>query len=89
MTGNLAVWLHGMEVAVIEQRRGRLRLAYAQEAIAGNPLGRPLLSLSLPLRSEPYTHGAVRPFLDGLLPEGEARRAIAREFRLPRKTPSA
>jgi serine/threonine-protein kinase HipA len=39
----------------------------------------PLLSLSLPVRTERFPQGIVRPFLDGLLPEGESRRVIARD----------
>lgn len=77
MADALAVWLDGDRVAVISQERNRLRLSYTQEALGRYPLGLPLLSLSLPLTSRRYTQGIVQPFLDGLLPEGEARRAIA------------
>src|SRR5680860_1474798 len=62
------------------QERGRLRLTYTEEALGRYPPGVPLLSLSLPLTPQRYTHGVVRPFLDGLLPEGEARRAAANDF---------
>lgn len=80
MADELAVWLYGVRVAVIDQQRGRLRLAYTEDALDQHPLGMPLLSLSLALRRERYMHGVVRPFLDGLLPEGEARQAVARKF---------
>jgi serine/threonine-protein kinase HipA len=40
------------------------------------------LSLSLPLRGEPYEDDAARPFFANLLPEGEIRALIARQFRL-------
>lgn len=82
MADALAVWLYGTRIASIEKERGRLRLSYTEEALERSPLGVPLLSLSMPLRPERYTHGVVRPFLDGLLPEGEARRAVARDFGL-------
>lgn len=82
MSENLAVWLYGREVAVIDQVRGRMRLAYTREATTSYSLGFPLLSLSLPIKLERYAHGIVRPFLDGLLPEGEARQAIARDLGL-------
>jgi serine/threonine-protein kinase HipA len=75
----LAVWLNGVRAARIDQERGRLRLAYTEDALRQYQLGVPLLSLSLPLTRERYTHGVVRPFLDGLLPEGEARQAVARD----------
>jgi serine/threonine-protein kinase HipA len=74
----LAVWLYGERVAVIDRERDRPRLAYTEEALSKYPLGTPLLSLSLPVTSRRYTQGIVRPFLDGLLPEGESRKSIAR-----------
>lgn len=79
MAGRLAVWLYGIKVAHIDQQRGRLRLAYTEDALGQYELGVPLLSLSLPLSRRRYTHDVVSAFLDGLLPEGEARRAVARD----------
>jgi serine/threonine-protein kinase HipA len=78
----LFVWLYGIRVAVVEQERGRLRLSYTDESLERFPPGTPLLSLALPLTAERYTQGVVRPFLDGLLPEGAARRAVAEDFGL-------
>jgi serine/threonine-protein kinase HipA len=75
----LAVWLCGVRVAVIDRDRDRPRLSYTEEALSSYPLGSPLLSLSLPVGTRRYTQGIVRPFLDGLLPEGESRRSIARD----------
>ena len=40
------------------------------------------LSLSLPLRQESYADDAARPFFANLLPEGEIRELISRQFRL-------
>lgn len=80
MADELAVWLYGIRTATVDQERGRLRLVYTEEALDRYPLGVPLLSLSLPLTPRRYTHGVVRPFLDGLLPEGEARQAVANDF---------
>lgn len=80
MADELAVWLHEVRVAVVARERGRLRLAYTPDALEQYELGTPLLSLSLPLTAEPYPQGITRAFLDGLLPEGEPRRIIAREF---------
>ena len=78
MADELAVWMYGKNVATIVQERGRPHLAYTQEALDNFQLGTPLLSLSLPLTNRQYPQGIVRPFLDGLLPEGEARKSIAR-----------
>ena len=79
MADELAVWMYGKNVATIVRERGRPRLAYTQDALDNFQLGTPLLSLSLPLTNRQYPQGTVRPFLDGLLPEGEARRSIARD----------
>jgi serine/threonine-protein kinase HipA len=77
MAQELAIWLNGIRIAVIERR---LRMAYTNDVLRQYPLGVPVLCLSLPLRDEPYPQGVVRAFLDGLLPEGAARRTIARDF---------
>lgn len=81
--GELAVWLYDIRVAVIHRNRGRPTLTYTEEAIDRYDLGTPLLSLSLPVRQAHFPQGVVRAFLDGLLPEGEARRVIAREIGVP------
>jgi serine/threonine-protein kinase HipA len=75
----LAVWLYGERVAVIDRHRGRPRLVYTSEALGRYALGTPLLSLSMPVGDRRYTQGIVSPFLDGLLPEGESRKSIARD----------
>lgn len=85
MADELAVWLYGERVAVIDRERDRLRLTYTEEALRRYPLGTPLLSLSLPVSSRRYTQGIVRPFLDGLLPEGESRKSIARDVHIPER----
>lgn len=82
MANALAVWLYGIRVAVVERERERLRLHYTSAALGAWALGVPLLSLSLPLTSRRYPHGVVRAFLDGLLPEGEPRRALAADLDL-------
>jgi serine/threonine-protein kinase HipA len=84
MAGRLTVWLYGHPVAVVEkERKGRLRLFYTEEALATYDGGTPLLSLALPLTRDRYPNGVTRAFLDGLLPEGEPRRAIAEDLGLP------
>lgn len=82
MPDELAIWLHGERVAILDQERGRLRLSYSREALDRYPPGAPLLSVLLPLTPRRYTQGVVRPFLDGLLPEGDSRRAVADDCNL-------
>jgi serine/threonine-protein kinase HipA len=79
VAGELAVWLYDEQVAVVDRERGRPRLVYISEALGRYALGTPLLSLSLPVGNRRFTQGIVRPFLDGLLPEGESRKSIARD----------
>lgn len=84
IAGRLTVWLYGHPVAVVEkERKGRLRLFYTEEALATYDGGTPLLSLAFPLTRDRYPNGVTRAFLDGLLPEGEPRRAIAEDLGLP------
>jgi serine/threonine-protein kinase HipA len=82
MTEELTVWLYGEIVATIESERRRLRLRYSPEALERYPGGSPLLSFTLPVSAAQFGTGAVRPFLDGLLPEGDSRRVIAEDLQL-------
>ena len=82
MSDRLAIWLYDTKVATVEQERRRMRLRYTPEAIQMFPAGAPLLSLQLTVRQDRFPNGVVRSFLDGLLPEGDARRAIAEDFGL-------
>jgi serine/threonine-protein kinase HipA len=75
----LTVWLYGERVATVDRYRGRPRLLYTEDALSRYALGTPLLSLSPPVSERQYTQGIVRPFIDGLLPEGESRKSIARD----------
>jgi serine/threonine-protein kinase HipA len=61
----------------------RPRFIYERDAIERVGLGRPLISMSLPTSNRPNFDRTVRPFFDGLLPEGEARRIIAYDRALP------
>jgi serine/threonine-protein kinase HipA len=82
VAGELAVWLYGDRVATIDEERRRPRLVYTDLALSRHTLGTPLLSLTLPLRTQRHAQGVVRPFLDGLLPEGQSRLAVANDFNL-------
>jgi serine/threonine-protein kinase HipA len=78
----LAAWIYDTKVAAITNERRRLRLEYTPAARQAFPGGTPLLSLTLPLTDQRYANSLVRSFLDGLLPEGEARRAVADDLGL-------
>jgi serine/threonine-protein kinase HipA len=72
----LDVYMHGVIAGILERRsQAKLRFRYDEEWVAEQ---RPPLSLSLGVRSEPYDHDECAPFFEGLLPEGDFLKAIAR-----------
>jgi len=75
----LAVWLGGRHVANLREVRGAMTLLHTAEA---RPLGAPRLSMSMPVSRLRYRDNQARPFIQGLLPEGEARRMIAYDLGL-------
>jgi len=85
MTDALDVYLHDEKAGILERLDGaRLRFTYNRDWLvtAEDPI-----SLSLPLREEPYEDPACRPFFSGLLPEGEFLRSIARTFHISAGNP--
>lgn len=84
MADALSVWLNDLHVATIERdRKRRLRLSYTERAHEGFEGGTPILSLDLPLTRQRYPNARTCAFVDGLLPEGEPRLAIAADLDLP------
>lgn len=84
MPKTLAIWLNDIHVANVErERKGRLRLSYTSGALQVFEGGTPILSLDLPVTTESYPNGRTRAFLDGLLPEGQPRLALAADLNLP------
>lgn len=78
---SLDIWLYGELVAqVTERRTGTFQLRYTEAALERWTVGRPLLSVSMPLTPSTYPHGVVGPFLEGLLPEGEARVVLEERY---------
>ena len=88
MARQLEVWLLGHHVGSLMQVDGRLAFAYAapwlQQAVATGGAGM-ALSQSLPLRPEPFDDRATRPFMAGLLPEGEQRLLVAKVLQASRQ----
>ncbi|MBK5220833.1 MAG: HipA domain-containing protein [Thermoleophilia bacterium] len=74
-TKRLGVWLEGLRVADLEQRRrGEIRCRYSDASLERWQGNSPLLSCSLPLDSRPLDALA---FCKGLLPEGQALQTMA------------
>jgi serine/threonine-protein kinase HipA len=71
----LGVWLDGLRIADLEQRRRpEIRCRYTELALDTWQLNSPLISCSLPLSTRPQD---ARAFCVGLLPEGQALQALA------------
>lgn len=79
---HLDVWFGQQIVGTLANERGQLRFKYHAEIVQAHGLGVPLLSASLPTSVRPASDTRCRPFFDGLLPEGEARRIIAYDLGL-------
>ena len=78
MPHELDVWLFANRVGTLGLVEGRLSFCYAPAWLAQpNAVA---LSASLPLQVAPFDDHKTRPFFAGLLPEGQMRRLIARQF---------
>ncbi|NLF83523.1 MAG: type II toxin-antitoxin system HipA family toxin [Candidatus Gastranaerophilales bacterium] len=72
----LSVRLYGKEIGLLEERLGRMRFKYNENA-------RIPLSLSLPLSATSYSENRCRGYFGGLLPESEeTRRIIAMQHKI-------
>lgn len=84
MARNLFVYLHGEVAGALRQEdSGRLTFTYDRECLE-RPEAR-ALSLSLPLREEPFDDRQARPFFAGLLPDDAARERLARYLGVSRR----
>jgi serine/threonine-protein kinase HipA len=79
----LDVCLAGEPIGTLERRApDRYRFQFAPPVVERYGGGALILSLSLPVRAEPFTPSETKPFFEGLLPEGAVRETIARNLRL-------
>lgn len=73
MTASLEVWLYGTRTATIaETNDQRLKLTWDEDAVERWGNGARLLSAKMPIGDRPVP-ALVKNYLDGLLPEGNAR----------------
>ncbi len=80
---SLDVYLHGKRVGgLFRLGQHHYSFAYTPETVEGVGAGGVLLSHSLPVRPEPFGADATRAYVEGLLPQGERRAAIATELDL-------
>ncbi len=82
---SLDVYLHGSLIGVLDRRsQARLRFTYEGSWVSGEQQP---LSLSLPVRTQPFEHDECAPFFEGLLPEGDFLKAIARTLHVSADNP--
>ena len=83
MSTALDVWLYGTRAGTVTSGDGRLDLAWSDDAVARWGVGSRVASHLLPLATAEGSNPArVRAWLEGLLPEGRARTAMAVEHRI-------
>jgi serine/threonine-protein kinase HipA len=80
---SLDVCLQGKRIgALFPTGESAYSFAYRPETVEEVGAGEVLLSHSLPTRGEPFGPDASRAYVEGLLPQGRRRQAIARELGL-------
>ena len=80
MARELEVWLFAERLGTLALTDGRLNFRYTPDWLSHTdavPLSR-----SLPLQAEPFDDHITRPFFAGLLPEGQLRTLIAKQFQV-------
>jgi serine/threonine-protein kinase HipA len=76
----LSIYHNQTEVGYLQTQEGGLSFSYAADYLS-SATGYPI-SYSLPLQEQPHSFRATERFFDGLLPEGDERRRIARYLRV-------
>jgi serine/threonine-protein kinase HipA len=79
---SLDVYLHGERIGTLARVGAGLdyEFAYSANALERYGAGEAVLSTSLPAREEPFSPGASRAYVEGLLPAGMRRLRLAREL---------
>lgn len=70
--------MHGVYAGLLIEQEGAYTFAY-DSAYTGPPI-----SLTMPVRPEPYRFDAFPPFFDGLLPEGLMLEGLLRQQKIDR-----
>lgn len=79
------VLISGRAVGVIEEADGTTTFTYSKEWLA-QPDSVPI-SLTLPLRAEPYTNSGLHPFFENLLPEGWLLEVSSKRLKISKEDP--
>ncbi|MBS0185492.1 MAG: HipA N-terminal domain-containing protein [Proteobacteria bacterium] len=73
------IYVHGILAAFLEKERNAYRIEYLS-SYRGEPI-----SLTLPIREEPYVFDHFPSFFEGLLPEGLLLEGLLRNCKLDEK----
>lgn len=79
--------LRSVQVYVNHQRAGiltELKRSHQYQFLYHHEYKGPPVSLTMPVRSVPYTYDRFPPFFDGLLPEGNQLEALLKQGKLDR-----
>ena len=79
------VKLDGQRVGTIEELDAQTKFTYTAEWLARSD-ARPV-SLTLPLRSEPYVSAGLHPFFENLLPEGWLLEVSSKTLKISKDDP--
>jgi serine/threonine-protein kinase HipA len=75
------VFMHDIHAGILEEISPRKAYRFTYDpAYSGPPV-----SLTVPVRPEPYEYGNFPPFLEGLLPEGYNLEALLRALKIDRQ----
>lgn len=77
------VFVRGMLAGEIEESDEGYEFRYLPEYLQGEQKG--AVSLTLPVREEPYIAKTLFPFFDGLIPEGWLLRIVARNWKIDQR----
>ena len=80
MSDLLRVYKGGVLVGVLDKGDGEPFYGFTYDEAYLKMSSAMPLSLSLPLSARRYTGHEAMPFFEGLLPEGDVREAVARQF---------
>lgn len=79
------VLLSGQRVGVIKEIDDETSFTYAPEWLARTDAVP--ISLTMPLRSEPYVSKGLHPFFENLLPEGWLLEVSSKKLKIPKDDP--
>lgn len=76
------VYVQNIKAGILCETDEGYSFTYDASYLAGS---NPSVSITLPLRPEPYTSSVLFPFFDGLIPEGWLLNLVSRNWKIDRK----